>query len=248
MSEPKSYLAQIFLVPDSSWPPNKTFLLTLDVELRRLWGLDTTRQPSQLNDSDLQTPLQDLEQVIIAWTKICQESSEAQHGQGQKATAFLKRSCARLLRWINVGSSGDSESISDIHTDLEVAERAYQEAQDTIGILWTSFVADMVYTICGDCINPKERGKILAKRMVDYGASPFDDVAAFVCLRLARKLSLGEPHLQASGNFDRVSRLFHYGVGLCKAIPNQAVLAQVHATYGHVLVGINQHAKALVQL
>src|SRR5438045_3945593 len=91
---------------DSPWPSDKTYLATLDVEPHRVRGLDPTLQP--FNDS---SDLGD-----------------------DRAVVFLKRSCARLLRWIHVGSD-DITSISDIHTDAQVAERAYKEADDIIGFL-----------------------------------------------------------------------------------------------------------------
>jgi CHAT domain-containing protein len=239
MTKLKSFLTQITAL-DSPWPSDKTYLATLDVEPHRVWGLDTTLQPFS-DSSDLQTSLQDIERVIEACNKTTPESPEPQRVGDDKAAVFLKRSCARLLRWIHVGSD-DIASISDIHADAQVAERAYKEAEDIIGFSWTSFVADMGYIICEHGVESKIRGKTLGKRIVD--CRNLSDTAAYVCLRLARKLRLGESHLQASGDFDRVSRLLLYGVGLCEATSNKIILAQMHATYGRVMVEKNQHAVA----
>src|ERR1700733_13380666 len=111
MTELKSFLAQITAL-DSPWPSDSTYLATLDIEPHLVLGLDTTLQPFS-DSSDLQTPLQDIERVIEACNKTAPEPPEPQRLGEYKAAVFLRRLCARLLRWIHVGSD-DVASISDI--------------------------------------------------------------------------------------------------------------------------------------
>jgi hypothetical protein len=158
MTKLESLVTQITTL-DSPLPSDKTYLATLDVEPHRVWGLDTTLQ--SFSDSlDLQTSLQDIERVIEACNKTTVKSLEPQRVGDDEAVVFLKRSRARLLRWIHVGSD-DIASISNIHTNTQVAGRVYKEAEDMIGVSWTSFAADMGYIICEHSVESKQVAKPL---------------------------------------------------------------------------------------
>ena len=160
-----------------------------------------------------------------------------------KAATHLGLACAGILHWVHAGED-ETISLSTIQDNVQRALRLFRDCGDQKSVLWSSFVADMVDVICQptDAETAEIHGATLGRQF--NISRELGEIAANVCLRLARKLRSGAARLQAIGPSDRLKRLLLYGMGLSEALSCNILLAQMHATFARLYVDVNDFAVA----
>ena len=181
--------------------PNKsrktTYLVTLDVEPCQTLGLDTILYPfdtKNIGATDLETSLQDIDQLIISGNDRLAVFLSAQIDLSMKAATHLGLACAGLLHWIHVGED-KTISLFIIQDNVQRSVQHYRDCGDQNGILWSSFIADIVDVICQPMDN--ETAGIQGATLGQQSTASHDlsETATNLCLRLARKLRSGPAHL-----------------------------------------------------
>lgn len=226
MAKVEAFFAQVS-GQNITWPNERTYLATINIEPYRIKGLDITKGPSSVDWSP-PVPLDIVEGII---------KRSPNQLENDAAIVVLRRLCARLLRCLQLGNYG-TNTLTDIKADAQIAERLFQVDGNVPAACWCAFIADISAIIFQQRGRTEMSGAYLDELLSN--SRSLSESAANLCLRFAYKFLRQDNCRPELGDFDRISCLLTYGQSLCEISENNVVLAQMRATHGRVLSNVNQ--------